>query len=310
MIPEDSVAKRNPIKEKTVMQIGRDFHCEVRCQPLLADYTSIGLGGVAPFMIFPKEEENLEGLLNELAGEKLPWRILGRGTNLIIRDEGIEEIVISLTELPTAPKFSGNTILVAAGYSLTRLVRGAAAKGLSGLEFAIGIPGSVGGAVKLNASSFGGSMEEVISEVTLFSPGKGVIKQRESEMGFAYRSTFLREEEVILSAMITLKPSSSWKIKKEISHLQKLRRERQPVGEKTAGCIFKNPFGVSAGQLIDSLGLKALAFGGAVVSEKHANFIINRREATAAEVLALIDLIKERVYKTLGVELQEEVVIW
>jgi len=304
------VAKRSPIKEETVMQIGRDFHCEVRSQLLLADYTSIGLGGAAPFVIFPKEAESLKGLLNELAGEKLPWRILGKGTDLIVRDEGVEEIVISLTELPSAPKFSGNTVSVASGYSLTRLVREVAAKGLSGLEFAIGIPGSVGGAVKLNASSFGGSMEKVISEVTLFSPGKGVIKQRESEMGFAYRSTCLREEEVILSATITLKPSSSWRIKKQISHFQKLRRDRQPVGEKTAGCIFKNPPGVSAGQLIDSLGLKGLAFGGAAISEKHANFIINRWGATAAEVLALIDLIKERVYRTLRMELEEEVVIW
>lgn len=304
------MVKRSPFKEETIMQMGRDFHCEVRCQPRLADYTSIGLGGAAPFMLFPKKAESLEGLLNELSGEKLPWRILGRGTNIIVRDEGIKEIVISLTELYKAPRFSGNTVWVASGYTLTRLVREAAAKGLSGLEFAIGIPGSVGGAVKLNASSFRGSVGEVVSEVTLFSPGKGIIKLRKSEMGFAYRSTSLGEKEVILSAVITLKPSSAWKIKKHISHLQKLRWERQPLGEKTAGCIFKNPPVISAGQLIDSLGLKGLAFGGALVSEKHANFIVNRQEATAADVLALIELIKERVYKALGVELEEEVVIW
>lgn len=302
--------KRSPFKEETVIQMARDFLCEVRCQPMLADYTSIGLGGAAPFILLPKEIKSLEALLKELAGEKLPWRILGRGTNLIVRDEGVKETVISLTELPAAPKFSGNSVTVASGYPLTSLVRQTAAKGLSGLEFAIGIPGSVGGAVKMNSGSFGGSMGEVISKVTLFSPTKGVVTLKESEIDFAYRSSSLGEEDVILSALITLKPSSSRKIKKEISHLHKLRWERQPIGEKTAGCIFKNPPGVSAGQLIDSLGLKELAFGGAVVSKKHANFIINRQGATAKEVLALIDLIKDRVFKALGVELEEEVVIW
>lgn len=302
--------KKSLFKQETVMQMGRDFHCEVLSQPLLADYTSIGIGGAAPFLLLPKETRSLEGLLNELARENLPWRILGRGTNLIVRDEGVKDIVISLTKLPTAPSFSGNTVKVASGYPLSRLVREAAAKGLSGIEFAVGIPGSVGGAVKLNASSFGGSMEEVVSEVTLFSPGKGIIKRKKSEIGFAYRSTSLEKDEVILSATIILKPSSSWKIQKEISYLQKLRRERQPIGQKTAGCIFKNPPGISAGHLIDALGLKGLAFGGAVVSKKHGNFIINRHSSTAKEVLALIELIKERVYKALRVELEEEVIIW
>ncbi len=302
--------KKSLLKQKNVMQIGRDYHCEVLSRPLLADYTSIGIGGAAPFMLLPKEMKSLEGLLNQLAVENLPWRILGKGTKLIVRDEGVKDIVISLAKLPTAPRFSGNRVSVASGYPLSKLVREAAAKSLSGIEFAIGIPGSVGGAVRLNASSFGGSMEEVVSEVTLFSPEEGVIKRKKSEIGFAYRSTELGKDEVILSATITLKPSSSRKIQKEISHLQKLRRERQPIGQKTAGCIFKNPPGISAGHLIDALGLKGLAFGGAVVSEKHGNFIINRQKSTAKEVLALIELIKERVYKALRVELEEEVIIW
>lgn len=297
--------RRNKVKE-----IAYTFQCQLLENQYLKQYTTMGIGGLAPFIIFPSEKGKLEGLLLAFKEESIPWRILGAGSNLIVDDIGIKDIIINLSRMDAQPCFEGEKARVPAGYRLGRFIVEATHRGLGGVERLSGIPGSIGGAIKMNASSFGGSISEIISGVELISTA-GKREQRSYEkLDFAYRSSDVKQRDIILAADFSLKKKEPKDIKAELEYYATRRRATQPLGEKSAGCIFKNPPGYSAGQLIEELGLKGRSSGGAVISEKHANFIINREQARFEDVMRLIDMIKNKTKKHSGIDLEEEVEIW
>jgi UDP-N-acetylmuramate dehydrogenase len=299
------------LKEKDkLIAIAREFNCELREKQYLRQYTTIGIGGVAPFILFPFEEKNVAALLSTLKEEKLLWRIIGAGSNLIVNDNGIDEIIISLSKINVQPRFDSESIWAPGGMLLGKFIREASKRGFGGAECLSGIPGSIGGAIKMNAGSFGGSISAIISHIQLITAG-GKQEEKESEdLNFDYRSSSLGKHDVVLGAHFRLEKKKLEDIERELDFYINKRKESQPIGEKSAGCIFKNPPGLSAGQLIDSLGLKGMSSGGAIISEKHANYIVNRNNASFEDVLRLIDIIKDKAQKLMGVELKEEVEIW
>ncbi len=299
------------LKEKDkLIAIAREFNCELREKQYFRQYTTIGIGGVAPFILFPFEEKNVTALLSTLKEEKLLWRILGAGSNLIVNDNGIEEIIISLRKINVKPRFESESTWAPGGMLLGKFIQEAAKRGLGGAECLSGIPGSIGGAIKINAGSYGGSISAIISHIQLITAAGRQEEKESKDLNFDYRSSSIGKHDVVLGAHFRLGEKELKDIERELEFYLNKRKESQPIGEKSAGCIFKNPPGLSAGQFIDSLGLKGMSSGGAIISEKHANYIINRNNASFEDVLRLIDMIKDKVQKLMGIELEEEVEIW
>ena len=297
-------------KGAKLREIASDFQCQLLVNQPLSRYTTIGIGGAAPFMLFPFKEENLQVLFAALKEESLSWRVIGGGSNIIVNDNGIKEIIINLSKLDFKPHFEGEVARVPAGFRLEKFVREAAHRGLGGVEFLSGIPGCLGGAIKMNAGSFGGSIAGILSQVEMISSdGKRELRGAK-ELSFDYRFSSIKQADVVLAAQFKLKREKKQHIREKIELYLNSRKENQPLGERSAGCIFKNPPSYFAGQLIDELGLKGLSSGGAMISEKHANFIINREKARFEDVMKLINIIKQKVQKHMGIELEEEVEIW
>jgi UDP-N-acetylmuramate dehydrogenase len=299
------------LKERDkLMAIARDFNCELQEKQYLRQYTTIGIGGIAPFILYPVEEKNIEALLAALKEEKLNWRTLGAGSNLLVADKGVDEIILCLSKVSAKSQFEGESARVPGGMLLAKFIREAARRGLGGAECLSGIPGSIGGAIKMNAGSYGGAISAIVAQVQLITAGGRREVKEAKKLNFDYRCSAIKKHDVVLGAHFRLEKKEPKDIEKELEFYLNKRKESQPIGEKSAGCIFKNPPGLSAGQLIESLGLKGMSSGGAVISEKHANYIINRNNATFTDVLRLIDLIKDKAQKLMGIELKEEVEIW
>ncbi len=283
----------------------------VREEPL-AQKTTMRVGGAARVYAEPASEEDVQILLRRAASEGVPVFILGRGSNLIVPDDGVDGLVLSLAH----KSWSGFEVLhdgrvrVGAGLRLKNLCGLAAAAGLSGFEFLEGIPGSVGGALRMNAGAMGGWMFDVVDEVRLMSLGGEIRNLPKSAMSVDYRSCDDLREAIALSAVIrplsTQNPSS---VAAKIDAYRKKRHESQPR-EPSAGCIFKNPPDNSAGRLIEESGLKGVRVGGAEVSRVHANFVVNTGDATSGDVLALVKLVRERVRQAKGVDLEPEVLLY
>jgi UDP-N-acetylmuramate dehydrogenase len=290
-------------------EIGRDLKVELIPEPLLSRYTTIGVGGITPYLFFP-EEKNLTPLLAAFLGEGISHRIMGLGSNLIVSDSGVPEAVVTLRRFFSSPEVRGCIVSAGGGFPLSRLGWITAEFGLSGLEPLSGIPGTLGGAIKMNAGSFGVEIGSLIEEVTLFSPFYGVKRVSPDELSFSYRSSGVSPGELVLRAKLRLTPADPDTVMERLREFKRRRESSQPIGLRSAGCIFKNPPGYSAGKLISEAGLNGLRIGGAVVSLKHANFIINEAYATASDIFALIDRIKEEVVRLFGIELEEEVEIW
>jgi len=297
-------------KKDKVREIVNDYQCQLLENQYLKYYTTIGIGGRVPFIIFPSKDEDLEKLILALKNESLPWRVLGVGSNLIVDDNGIEDIIINLSRMDAQPCFEGEKARVPAGYWLKKFIIEAAERGLGGAEYLNGIPGSIGGAIKMNAGSFGGGISEILSQIECISTAGKRKWRRAEELGFSYRASGLKRENVIITADFKLKHKDPQEIREELEYYAIRKRKTQPLGEKSAGCIFKNPPGYTAGQMIEELGLKGKSSGGAVISEKHANFIINKEKARFEDVIRLIDMIKTKVKKHIGIELEEEVELW
>ena len=237
--------------------------------------------------------------------------VMGNGTNLLAPDEGLDRLVIDTSAGLSRVEAGGTpgTILAEAGASLARVADFACRQGLAGLEFAHGIPGTVGGAVCMNAGAYGGEMAQVVREATLLLPEEGIRTLTGAEMAFGYRRSFLTDhpDAVVLRAEFCLTPGDPAAIRGRMKELLEKRRASQPLEFPSAGSTFKRPEGYYAGTLIDQCGLKGLTVGGAQVSEKHAGFVINRGGATAADILALIQEVQRRVLAEKGVMLQPEV---
>ena len=290
---------------------------EVREREPLAGHTSFRIGGPADHLVFPADRADLIALLAQLRQQEVPFVILGGGTNVLVRDGGIRGVVISLKRLGAVSKVReyrsvGGTyavVLAEAGGPLAGLLRYAAERGLSGLEFATGIPGTVGGAVCMNAGTAQGEIGDIIDTVTLLSPSGELIERNRDEMAFSYRAANVPKDHAVLEARIILRHGEREQIQARVKELMARRREFQPWGLPNAGSIFKNPFDESAGRLIEAAGLKGASVGGAQVSEKHANFIVNLGGATAADVLRLMDLVQQRVLEVHKIRLEPEIKI-
>ena len=284
---------------------------KVVCDEPMSRHTSFRVGGPAKRMAFPSSGKQLVLLMSfaeECGARPL---VIGNGTNLLAPDEGLDRLVIDVTEGMTRLEAGEepNTILAECGVPLARLADFACRMGLEGLEFAHGIPGSLGGAVCMNAGAYGGEMKQVIKSATVLFPQEGVRTFRGDELDFSYRHSVLsdRPEGVVLHAVVQLTPGDPEAIREKMRKLMGRRKASQPLEWPSAGSTFKRPEGYFAGPLIEGCGLKGYTVGGAQVSEKHAGFVINRGGATCADVMAVIRHVQEMVEQAHGVLLEPEV---
>lgn len=278
----------------------------------MAEYTSWRVGGPADCLIFPADLADLQKVLAWIRSEGLPYFILGKGTNILVRDGGFRGVVISLVQgfcqLEEMGTEAGKVLLRAeAGLPLTRVVEFCVHKGLSGLEFAAGIPGSVGGAIFMNAGAFGGEIKDALQSIWLLNEQGNITLRSREELKFSYRTLNLSPGEIILGGLFKLRPIAQEQVKAKVKEILGQRQEKQPYEFPSAGSVFRNPQAEPAGRLIEKVGLKGYQIGGAQVSEKHANFIINRGGAQAKDILKLIEEVRHRVYKQTGISLELEI---
>ena len=281
----------------------------VRDEPM-SRHTSFRVGGPAARMAFPAGDEELTALMKVALSCGARPLIIGKGTNLLVADEGLDRLVIDTSAAMTKlEEIEPGVLSAEAGVSLAQLAVFAQKRGLKGLEFAHGIPGAVGGAMCMNAGAYDGEMKQVVRRVTLLIPGEGVRTLSCEEMQFGYRRSILTEHPdwVVLSAEVQLQPGDPEVIWARMVELMDRRRASQPLEFHSAGSTFKRPVGHYAGTLIDQCGLKGLTVGGAQVSEKHAGFVINRGGATCADVLEVIRQVQACVWENKGVQLEPEV---
>jgi UDP-N-acetylmuramate dehydrogenase len=283
----------------------------------MRNYTSFRIGGTADLLIFPENTEDLKKILYLCSEKEIPVFILGFGTNLLVKDGGIRGVVINLNKgfrdmrldekIHQTPNSIRRTVIAGGGAGLQKLVGFALKNKLSGMEFAAGIPGSVGGALIMNAGAKNGEIKDVVKGVKIITANGETKTIQKKDIGFSYRHSEFPANSIILEASILLKNGKGKDIKKKMELLVKDRKSKQPLSSYSAGSVFKNPSGDFAARLIESAGLKGFEAGDAIVSHKHANFIVNRDMATAGDVLKLIEIVKEKVFVRTGVLLEEEI---
>ncbi|MGD6779101.1 UDP-N-acetylmuramate dehydrogenase [Sutcliffiella horikoshii] len=277
----------------------------------LANHTTMKIGGPADVLVEPKSLEKLQETMETINKYKVKWTAIGRGSNLLVSDLGIEGVVIKLGNGMDHLELEGDEVHVGGGYSLIKLVTIISKKGLTGLEFAGGIPGSVGGAVYMNAGAHGSDMSKVLKKAhILFEDGK-MEWLTADELNFSYRTSLLQKERpgICLEAVLNVEQGNREEVVAQLQKNKDYRRDTQPFSYPCAGSIFRNPLPDYAGQLIEKAGLKGHKIGGAKVSDMHANFIVNDDGAKAQDVLDLIEYIKETILEKYNVQLETEVEI-
>ena len=292
------------------MSLTSGFEKIVRQGELLAMHTWFQLGGPAEYFAEPRTPDELLALVRRCREASIPARLLGNGSNILVRDQGVSGVVIRLSE----PAFcqiqvDGHTITAGGGARLGQVVTTAVREGLAGLETLVGIPGTLGGALHGNTGTQAGDIGQWTVEATLLTSAGDAVSRSRDDMVFAYRESSL-DELVILEAKLQLEEDSPQELAKRLQKNWIVRKAAQPMGHQCAGCVFKNPRGVSAGELVERAGLKGTRIGGAVVSDRHANFIVAEPDCTANDVLRLIDVVRDQVQDRLGVELDLELEIW
>jgi len=286
----------------------KEMEGEVLERVSMRPYTSFRIGGLCELMAFPKTEAELELVISRCQAQEKPWRVIGAGTNLLVRDGGVEEVLLNLSRTFQQIKLSKDGEIVAeAGLRLARLIKTCQGHGFSGLEFAAGIPGTVGGAVAMNAGAMGSDMAAVVKRIQGFSPREGAFQWQGKQIKFSYRRLERPADAVFTNVQFQLQAEDPRKIRVRIVDWLWERRGRQPLHYPSAGSVFKNPPGRFAGQLIEEAGLKGERIGDAQISEKHANFIVNRGRARSREVLALIERIQKAVAERTGIKLELEI---
>ena len=275
--------------------------------PKMSDYTTYKVGGNALAIVYPNDIDDLIKLLDYLKENKIKFKMLGNGSNLIFKDEGYDGVLIKLSEFNNL-EINDTVVTVGAGYNLVKLSLKTARMGLSGLEFASGIPGTIGGAIFMNAGAYKMDMSNIVSEVKVLTPNYEVKTLYNKDLEFSYRSSFLQKNKdyICLEAKLVLKHGDVDKIMDVIADRKQRRLLTQPLEYPSAGSVFRNPENDYAGRLIEELGYKGKNIGGAYVSEKHANFIINKDHATASDVRNLINEIKKEVKRKYNIELKVE----
>ncbi len=283
---------------------------KVQRQEPMAPHTTFRIGGPAELFILPKSIEELKVALDILKQDGQPYRILGKGSNLLVNDEGISGAVISMEGI-SGISVQGCMVKALAGESLTALAKRALEHGLSGLEFAYGIPASVGGAVVMNAGAYGGEIKDVLKSVQVLTPDGEIKELGAEQLRLGYRTSCVEDEGyIVFFATMELKSAPQEEIRAQMEKNINSRREKQPLEYPSAGSTFKRPEKNFAGKLIMDAGLSGISIGDAQVSKKHCGFVINRGNATAKEVRELIDLIKKRVFEEFNIELECEVRMW
>lgn len=277
----------------------------------LAQYTSFKIGGNCPLLIKPNSVECLCELVSAFAENHIYYKVMGKGSNLLISDKGISCPVVLISSDIGTVEILDDKIICQSGLSLISLCNKAAESGLSGLEFAYGIPGSVGGAVYMNAGAYGGEMKDVIESCTYTDELGEIHKLKKTDMDLSYRHSFFSGKPYIITDVtLRLKKDDKEAITQRMQELMKKRREKQPLDYPSAGSTFKRPEGDFAGRLIEAAGLKGFRIGGAQVSEKHCGFVVNRDNAVFSDVIGVIAAVKTRVKETSGKDLECEIIIW
>jgi len=280
---------------------------------LMKRYTSMKVGGPARYMVYPADQADLSKVIGITRQKGIPCRLLGNGTNVIVGDKGLNEAIIRLTRtrrMNFEKTAAGTIVNVSGGTSLTRLIRECSARGLAGVSKLYGIPGTIAGAIKMNAGSFGVWISDQLLSVTYMNDMGSVEKREKIACGFGYRSSAFNRSESILSAAFELPDGDKAAIRKEMEYVWNERWKRHPMEFPSSGSIFKNITGNPAWSYIDKAGLRGLRMGDACISEKHPNFIVNLGNATAADILGLIRKVKRGVFEQTGVRMEEEVEFW
>jgi UDP-N-acetylmuramate dehydrogenase len=276
-------------------------------------YASMGVGGRADALVFPESRDKLGKIVSYLREYEIPYIPVGNWTNLIVKDGGYRGIIISLqclNRVTSAVRDAGHISVDAeAGATLSELVRLSAVESLAGMEFCAGIPGSVGGAVRMNAGAYGSEIKDIVASINVMDMDGKISELTQRDLKFEYRNLELPEGAIVVSATFILTKGIKEKIKNKIHEIIEMRKEKHPLEYRNAGSIFKNPKGLPAGQLIDALGLKGVEIGGAKISEKHGNFIVNTGDAKAGDIVLLIDAVKKKVWEEREIHLETEVKI-
>src|SRR6266849_5809431 len=276
----------------------------------LAELTSLGIGGTTDLLRI-KKHEGIPGLLDLLDSNGVPHKFLGGGSNLLVGDGELPWVVLQLVRPEPDVVLDGNLAHVDGAADLGRMITFCAKNDLGGMEGLIGVPGTVGGALRMNAGAYGMQIGSYVREVKLYRAATRQIEiLRGEQISFEYRHTSFAPDDMMLAVKLELPSKPYREILQGIRICNEKRRSSQPLGQKSAGCIFKNPPGASAGRMIDELGLKGLSVGDARVSDRHANFFVNAGKASAKDMLTLIADVRERVRSAFHVELEHEVVIW
>ena len=292
----------NIIKEIKELHVGKVIE-----NAYMKDYTTYKVGGKVTCIVIPDDEKSLLKLLDYIKYYSIKYKIIGNGSNVIFNDKGFEGVIIKLDNFNHL-EIKGNKIIVGAGYMLNKLALRVSRLGFTGMEFATGIPGTVGGAVYMNAGAYKTDMGYIVNKIKVITPDLEIKTMTNKELDFHYRTSFLQKNKdyICLEATISLVKGNPDEIMELIEERKKRRVETQPLEYPSAGSVFRNPEGDFAGRLIEEIGYKGKSIGGAKVSEKHANFIINNGNATGEEIKELITEIKEKVKEKYNIELKVE----
>lgn len=276
----------------------------------MGKHTTFRAGGKADYLVMPSNEEQVRDLVLLLKKENVPYYVMGNGSNLLVRDQGFKGVIIQIARKMNQIRVEGETIYAQAGALLSKIAAQALGEGLTGFEFASGIPGTLGGAVMMNAGAHGGEMKQVIvNACVLTSAGEiAVIPADLMELGYR-TSVFAKNQDIILSAQLKLEYGNEAVIREYMDELKEQRVSKQPLEYPSAGSTFKRPEGYFAGKLIQDAGLRGFQVGGAQVSEKHCGFVINKDHATATDILSLMEQVSDKVEAKFGVRLEPEVKI-
>ena len=280
----------------------------VRINEPMKNHTTFKIGGPAQYYVTPESVTQIQEVVSLCRDMNIPLHVIGNGSNILVGDDGVDGVVLALFNTFSDYEIKDNVITAQAGMSLIKLAVIALREGLTGLEFASGIPGSVGGAVYMNAGAYDGQMKDVVTSVTVLDEAGNIRILGRDELDMGYRtSAVAKHNMIVLQVIIELKAGDKEQIKDRMNQLSELRKQKQPLEYPSAGSTFKRPEGYFAGKLIADAGLKGYSIGGAAVSEKHAGFVVNMGGATAKDVVELTDYIKTRIIEQFGVTLELEI---
>ena len=293
--------------ENIINEIMKKNIGDIKVSPSLSHYTTYKVGGVAKAIIYPKNIDCLITLMEIINKYNIKYFILGNGSNVLFSDNLYDGLIIKLDKFDDVI-WNENTVTVGAGYSLIKLSLECAKRGLAGLEFASGIPGTIGGAVFMNAGAYNSNMKNIVKSVTVLTPELKVITLTNSEMKFKYRESFLQHHKgyICLGATLKLGFGERTVLEEIIKERKRIRKKTQPLEYPSAGSVFRNPEGLYSGKLIEDMNLKGYQVGKAMISPKHANFIINMGGAKASDIKDIIDYVKEKAYEKYKINLRVE----